>query len=360
MGNMARVIFLDEKQRDFVETVCSKTNLDSESLAKICGVHGRTFRDWRRGKHRLSLSAAMKLSEFSGVPLPVEAKIVDEYEHTRRAAQLGAPRRSELYGNPGTAEGRRKGGLNSCKRQQELGSQGIPSKFIVRKKVNLPQESEELAEAIGIILGDGSITQFQVTVSVSALVDCEYADFIKQLFERLFQIEVVRQPIRTNTIALTMSSRSLVDFFIEKGLVKGDKVRQQVDIPPWVKAEPKFLKACIRGLFDTDGSVYFHRHRCQGRDYLNVGTLFTSFSPPLCNSFYQFLTSEGYSAKLTRGTRVYLYRASEVARYLQEVGTHNPKHIERFNRYLNRRSVINNNGSERCESGRFGVPGEHV
>src|SRR5262249_52914124 len=159
-------------------------------------------------------------------------------------------------------------------------------------------------EAIGIILGDGSITHLQVTISVSALVDAEYADFIRSLFERLFNIQIFRQPIRKNTIAQTLSSRSVVEFLLSKGLVTGDKVRQQVDIPLWIKATPKYLRACIRGLFDTDGSIYYHRHICKGKEYFNIGAVFTNLSSPLCHSFYRFLISEGYPAKLSRGSRV--------------------------------------------------------
>ena len=39
----------------------------------------------------------------------------------------------------------------------------------------------------------------------------------------------------------------------------GSKIAQCVTIPAWIKEQDDYLIACLRGLFETDGSVYVDR-----------------------------------------------------------------------------------------------------
>ncbi|MBM4467703.1 MAG: hypothetical protein FJ014_19490 [Chloroflexi bacterium] len=52
----------------------------------------------------------------------------------------------------------------------------------------IPEKSPLLAEFIGIMLGDGSITDHQVTVTLNKTDDAEYANFIRELIGGLFGI----------------------------------------------------------------------------------------------------------------------------------------------------------------------------
>jgi hypothetical protein len=54
-------------------------------------------------------------------------------------------------------------------------------------------------------------------ISVSALVDVEYAAYVQSLFEELFEVKVSKNPIRKNTIALVLTGRNLVEFLVERG-----------------------------------------------------------------------------------------------------------------------------------------------
>jgi len=39
----------------------------------------------------------------------------------------------------------------------------------------------------------------------------------------------------------------------------GSKERQQISVPSWIKNNKKYSTLCLRGLFETDGSVYMDR-----------------------------------------------------------------------------------------------------
>ncbi len=249
----------------------------------------------------------------------------------QRAGKIGAAARYNIFGNPGTKEGRSKGGKKSCLVQQETSKKGTSSGFIVRKKVRLPPHSNDLAEAVGIILGDGTIARFQVSIATSALVDREYAEYIERLFRTLFETDVVRQKTRKNTLRLTLSSRQLVEYFNNMGLCIGDKIRNMVRIPKWIVDDDDHLKWCLRGLFDTDGCVYYHRHTTRGREYNDIGWEFRNLNGNFLKNFQTFLLKKGFSSKM-KENGVWIYNRRDIHRYFDEIGSSNPKHI---NKYLN-------------------------
>lgn len=40
---------------------------------------------------------------------------------------------------------------------------------------------------------------------------------------------------------------------------RGSKFVQNVSVPTWIKSDKEYIINCLRGLFETDGSVYFDR-----------------------------------------------------------------------------------------------------
>lgn len=57
------------------------------------------------------------------------------------------------------------------------------------REIFCPQKNEELAEFVGIMLGDGGITKRQVIVTLNPKTDKAYSIFVKKLMERLFKIK---------------------------------------------------------------------------------------------------------------------------------------------------------------------------
>jgi len=203
-----------------------------------------------------------------------------------------------------------------------------------RKKISYPKESSKLAEFIGAMIGDGGInSDWQVVISLGAKTDMEYGDYIEGLIFELFGLSA-RKRIRKkyNTLNLVISSINLVDFLISKGLVKGNKIEQKVDLPDWIWKKRSYQKFCMRGLMDTDGGVYEHLHKIRGKTYCNRGMCFTSASPLLIDSVYKILENFKFSPKITdKHHRIYLYKKEEVDRYFSEIGTSNFKHQTRYN-----------------------------
>lgn len=319
---MTRLVFKKGDQKNFIEQVKKRSGLDWPALAKIAGVSGRTLRDWKREKFLASYEALLQLNKTLGIKLPKILEIRKEYWSIPKAARKGGLARAKIYGSPGTPEGRRKGGLTSQKLRRNN-----PEKYKFRKKITYPRPSHKLAEAFGIILGDGGITINQVFISLNAIADRVYADFVKNLFSGLFCIEVkeYKRKVSNNTLILGMSSVNLVEFLIKRGLFIGDKVRKQVGVPTWIIKNPGYRKGCLRGLMDTDGGVFKHKYTVNDRNYIYKKICFSNRSIPLLYFVRDELKNLGLNPKIQDKKQVWVYNKEGVRKYLKFVGSHNPR-----------------------------------
>ena len=111
-------------------------------------------------------------------------------------------------------------------------------------------------------------------------------------------------------------------------MIVGNKVKQQVDVPDWIKGESEYKIACLRGLMDTDGGVFIHRYKVNGKEYSYRKICFTSHSIPLLRFVYDTLNELGFTAKIINKVAnkdVWLYNTHEVDRYLELVKSSNQR-----------------------------------
>jgi hypothetical protein len=333
---VARVLFKNGDQSPFLQKLKLISGLDIDKLSLLCGVSSKTFRDWMRGKYSISEKSLLILIREFFLSLPDNVEIVDDYWYVSKSAKSGGLKRLALYGPPGTLEGRRKGGINSQIKRKENPEFYRLLGCNLRKKFKINKPSIEFAEAAGIILGDGAITKNQLRISISSLVDRPYAFFVTNLFYKTFKEKpTLGERLECNTLTLTISGINLIKELQRFGFKQGDKVRNQVDFPSWVWSDIEFQKACVRGLMDTDGGCYFHKHKSNGLFYRNFGMCFTNKSLPLVRSVAKVLMSFGLKFSLVNGgTQIYIYSFEEIKKYFALIGSNNPKNMEKFNSYL--------------------------
>lgn len=326
-------------QREFLEKVKEKANLRWDALGQICGVCGRTIRDWKREKFNMNYEVLKKLHKIYNISLPESMDILPEYWSIPKAASAGGRATARLYGGPGTSEGRRKGGINSQRKFSLDPEYARKLGFKIRKKIKKPKRESLLAEFIGIMLGDGHIDKHQITVSMNNKVDQEYGRYVSQMIVRLFGIAAPMR-VRKNTLIIVVSSRDLIDYLIDCGLKRGDKIGQQIDVPRWIFDDEEFVKRCLRGLIDTDGGIYFHNHVTKGIRYRHIGLCFTSRSLPLLRSVEKMFLILCLNVKRSKKDHLSLYGKEEIRKYLNSVGTSNPKHLKRFDSYKGSKSFL--------------------
>lgn len=318
---MDRLLFTKGELRNFIITVEAKLGLGSGQLADLVSISGRTVRDWKREKFNPSKDTLLELSKLSGVPLP-KYRILPQYWYVSKGASLGGKQRYKLYGPLGTIKDRSRGGKSSWDKRRNNPELWVKYTNIIKE----PEESKDLAEFIGIMLGDGGITHFQCSVYLNSEIDKEFAYYVKNLMSKLFGI-IPRIYVhkKHKVCRVSVSSVNLVKYLASKGLCIGDKVRAQVGVPSWVLLNPEYIKACIRGLIDTDGSLIIHRYRIKGKEYSYPKISFSNKSEPLLEFIYWGLSQFGLNPKRTYRSEVWLHSQNDVRRYLEVIGVSNYK-----------------------------------
>lgn len=340
MRAVERAVFPPGHQAAFLDEARCQFEGTHEEFAILCGVHPRTLCDWQREKYTMDTRAVANLQRRLHVE-PGAIRLVNPYRHVRAAGARGARARYRLYGNPGTPEGRRKGGRATQRLFQANPEQAAREGFLVRKAIQKPSPSSDLAEFVGILLGDGSVSRYQVSVYLNEREEREFAAYVRSLVQRLFGVTAIFVKNARHCLAVVASSRNLVEFLQTIGLELGDKISNSADVPSWIFERTDYQAACLRGLVDTDGTIFWHSHVVCHRRYRNLGLAFTSYSPLLLRSTYRLLVSLGFRAKIyPRDGHVFLFRRDDVKRYMMEVGTRNLHRRRQFERHL-----------ERCESG---------
>lgn len=300
-----------------------------QTIAAAQNVSVRTVRDWEKGRWSLPLSVFEKLVFVSGFKKNIfSPKLLPDFWHIKNAGRKGALARMRKYGNFGTQEGRRLGGIRSFATHRKL-----KDKFItIAKQINIPADNEKLAEFLGILVGDGHLSDYQVSIYMNSISDKEYADFVQKLIGRLFDVFVSKRIVKKeHTIRIVASSKNLVAFLNKRGMPVGNKLKSDLKIPDWIRERPIYEKAFIRGLFDTDGCVYLDAHKINGRKYFYMGWTITSYADSLRADIIAILKQNGFSPTQRFSQKsVYLRRQEEIRRYFEEIGTSNLKHLNRY------------------------------
>ncbi|OGM77015.1 hypothetical protein A2210_02830 [Candidatus Woesebacteria bacterium RIFOXYA1_FULL_40_18] len=321
--------FRDGEQKLFIEKVIQKSDLNINRLASIVAISPRSFRDWRREKLSISKSAALLLRERFNIEFPEKIEALQDrwaFEKSENG-KIGGLAYKSKYGNPATTEGRRKGGSKTL---TILRNRGIIPQI---NMFNRPRRSVKLAEFVGIMLGDGGIGKLQISITLNSIKDLEYSAYVVQLCESLFgKKPKVRKRKNANALEIYLNGVNLIRFLKEIGLVQGNKVKNQVDVPGWIKSNVKYRARCLRGLMDTDGGVFVHKYKSNGKIYRYKKVNFTNRSIPLLKFVYNTLKELNFHPKLLdkiENRRVWLYNSQEVPQYLNVVGSSN----YRLNRY---------------------------
>lgn len=332
-GYVGRILFPKGQQSRWISEILHKYQISIDHLANICGLSSRTIRDWRKEKFTVSEAALLRIINKFNINYPLDIKQLSDYWYVIKGSKLGAKKRLELYGPPGTPEGRRKGGKISQQRRKMFPD--LYRNCVKRKIYIMPNRSERLAELVGIILGDGGITKYQLKITLNKNTESGYIEFVSRLFNELFREYPQRYYYggRKNSVCiLCLGGIELIEFLKEIGLDKRNKVKMQAGVPDWIKRNERYKRACLRGLEDTDGCVYYHKHKTKGFKCFNIGWTLTNHSKKILLFVYNTLFNNGFTPKLKEHS-VYLYKETEVVKYFDIIGSHNPHHLDRFKKY---------------------------
>jgi intein/homing endonuclease len=149
--------------------------------------------------------------------------------------------------------------------------------------------NEQLAELIGIILGDGNLYRHVRTQNLRIVCNSNSTSYIKHivgLIKRVFHKEPsaikrkTKQAVNINLYQCKINERL--------GLPTGNKIKNNVGIPSWIKIKKKLAISCLKGLFETDGCFV------EDKDNYTQITEFKNNCKTLREDVYSMLCKLGY------------------------------------------------------------------
>ncbi|MCX6720198.1 MAG: helix-turn-helix transcriptional regulator [Candidatus Staskawiczbacteria bacterium] len=182
-----RAIFPKGKQTEFLFAQINMLDLPWAELADKISIHKRTLNDWKREQYSIPIDKLEKICRLSGSKIPKNIKLKDPFWYIFKGARLGAAASIKKYGRVGGNQ------IYQKKKWYEWwNKKGKNHKFgciIKPLAIKTPRFSRNLAEFTGIMLGDGGITQKQITVSTNSVDDKQYGYFVRRLIKKLFDLD---------------------------------------------------------------------------------------------------------------------------------------------------------------------------
>lgn len=193
-------------------------------------------------------------------------------------------------------------------------------------KVTLPDYSISLAEFIGICLGDGFVSKFQIGITLNTIADKDYIPYVKFLSSHLFPGATVSLLKRTNNNALDVRISSVIaaDFLRNMGIIPNNKF-----VPKWILSNWEYRKACIKGLFDTEGSISFKTYVSKRGLNLYKQLNFRNANSQLMQFVRDSLVYLGLKPTMTLKRSLYLSNHQSIKIFRNIIGFSNPKLLER-------------------------------
>ncbi len=168
------------------------------------------------------------------------------------------------------------------------------SKNDIRVGIKLPKYlTKELAEFIGIMVGDGHLgfylanktnaprrcPNYEIRISGN-VKEIKYLEYVRNLFYSLFNIEMyLNKDTNPGALVLRKHSRGIVQFLNRICELPLNNKSNISRIPSIIKkADAQFKYAFLRGLADTDFSVTFKNRIKRGHTYPVIKASFKSKS----------------------------------------------------------------------------------
>ena len=233
------------------------------------------------------------------------------------------------------------------------------SKSDIRRGIKFPQSlSPELAEFIGIMVGDGHLNfsigkqktgtkLIRSDIAISCNINEEdYIEYIMKLFYSLFNIHLKYSlDKRSESVLLRAHSKGLVQFINKVCEIPLNRKTDIIFVPNIIKNAQKEIKySFLRGLADTDFSLIFRYRVGKGHNY---PTIKAGFKSKILVKELEFLFKElefKYSVlydviKLdkrfgpTTINHIYLYGKDNFARWVNNIGFSNKKFLRKVEKW---------------------------
>jgi len=199
--------------------------------------------------------------------------------------------------------------------------------------------NSELCELVGAFIGDGYLSKYGkngivVGLTGNAILDEEYLKIhLVSIVKRHFPSAKPSFSYRKdeNTLQVRFYSKKLAQFLLSLGFMPGIKTRT-VKIPSIIEQDKQLLYATIRGIFDTDGCLFFDNRKKYEKPYPRITIQVASIA--LIIQLEKHLSSE-FSLYVDKSNRdgkrntLEIYGHEQLERFLKQIGFSNKRHMSK-------------------------------
>lgn len=234
--------------------------------------------------------------------------------------------------------------------------------------------TKELAELIGIHIGDGCLSDNGRYKEYALLGDIDeereyYDNHVVPLFNKIISKPLLGKEIKSKcypsngVYGFKIFNDNIFNFYKSLGITVGSKINTKI---PKIFLSERLLKSVLRGIFDTDGTLYFEKNRSAKVPANKVPNIkIGSTSKPLAKQIMKILKNLKFNPMWKRpykGRRdknfnyyVVIHRKDDIKKFIGDIGFNNPKHktkwefYKKFGYYIprmtikERRRILNNN-----------------
>ena len=203
----------------------------------------------------------------------------------------------------------------------------------------------EVAEFIGILIGDGYIytnkNKYIIGFTGNPITDKEYYKYLKKLIEKSCQ-KTVKVTLRERGLRIAFGSKKISQFLInELRIIHGSNKSENIIIPEIIVKDWNLLKYTIRGIVDTDGSVFVAKKpgvSAYPSIEITTSSLRLAFQLKDILEIHGFRVAKiwKYKSKLSRRItyKVALNGFKNLEKWIKEIGFSNPHKLGKAKKIL--------------------------
>lgn len=202
----------------------------------------------------------------------------------------------------------------------------------------------DIMELMGVIIGDGSLLYnknkrvYRLEIAGNATEDPRYflklSKAITKISNKKAKIRF-RQHKKGKSITLYLDSKEFIEYLKEKFKLPSGKKTFTITIPekftPW-----KYSRHIIRGIFESDGSLYFSKSKTNSKYPTYPRIEIITSSKNLAKQLLKILKEKSFNVQIldpspNKCIKVYISGELMLKKWLKEIGFSSPKNISKYN-----------------------------
>ncbi|NQV09501.1 hypothetical protein HQ529_06655 [Candidatus Woesearchaeota archaeon] len=236
--------------------------------------------------------------------------------------------------------GRMKGGITTYKKYsyifeigRRIGAKKNKTKYHFPFDVPL---TSNLSELMGAFMGDGFTNRYKRNYMIQytghATLDNEYLS--KRITSIIKEISPNSNPIFTkkdNTVRLTIYSKEFFNLLTKRfGFVPGKKAYTVIMPSEIINSKnDEIINSCIKGIFDTDGGIFFDKRKEYKKPYMRISLQMES--KKLIKQIHSLLLKRKINSKITSDSRrIQINGLINCKKFIKTIGFSNKRHTSKI------------------------------